>query len=251
MNIGLCGLGKAGKKFVEFTIGSEQYCLNTVLCRENSNSAGKKVAEVTNINVNPNLIVKKISEFDNKEKLDVIIDFSNNPTTFELVDLCSKYKINLIICPTNFSDSEIDRIKQKAEESNIGIVFAPTLTVGINMLIDFVQKLSSIFSDFSFEIIEKHGTQKGSPTKTAKVIGESICRNNVNISSVRLDGFVGVHEVIATNGYECISLEHQSFSRDAFVNGALIAANYIYGKTGFFYIREIFDEMIAESYLKG
>lgn len=249
MNIALCGLGKAGKKFVEHTIGSQKHSLSAVLCRDSSDTAGKTVTEVTNLITDKELIIQRISEFSNKEKIDVVIDFSNNPTTFELVDLCCKYNINLVICPTNFTDEELKTIADKAETGGIGVVFAPTLTVGINMLIDFAEKLSSLFSDFSFEIIEKHSKIKGKPTKTAQIIGDAINQDNVPISSVRLNGFVGVHEVIATNGYECISIQHESFSRDAFANGALIAADYIFGRTGFYHIREIFNDMITNEYL--
>ena len=252
MNIALCGLGKAGKKFVEHTLNSDKHILSAVLCRDSSDTAGKKVSEVTNVNVSDELLVQRISDFNNYEHIDVIVDFSNNPTTFDLVDICCKYNINLVICPTNFSDEEISTIKNKAEENNIGIVFAPTLTVGINMIIDFAQKLSTLFDNFSFEIIEKHSKIKGKPTKTAQIIGNAINTDEeVPISSVRLNGFVGVHEVIATNGYECISIQHESFSRDAFVNGALIAADYIKDRKGFYYIRDIFTEMIKNVVNEG
>ena len=251
MNIALCGLGKAGKKFVEHTLKSNSHNLVAVLCRDTSQTAGLTVSEVTDIKTDKELTIQKIGDFSNKENVDVIIDFSNNPTTFELVDLCCKHQINLVICPTNFTDLEIADIRKKSVEYDIGIVYAPTLTVGINMLIDFTQKLSSLFNDFSFEIIEKHSKIKGAPTKTAQIISEAISCENTPISSIRLDGFVGVHEVIATNGYECITIQHESFSRDAFVNGALIAAEYVQSKTGFFYIRDIFNELINSVHNKG
>ncbi len=251
MNIALCGLGKAGKQFVEQTLSSDKFKLCDVLCRDESSSAGKTVTEVTNIKTDTPLVIQKISDFNNENNIDVIIDFSNNPTTFDLVEACCKYGINLVICPTNFTDEELNGIAKKAKENSIGIVFAPTLTIGINMLIDFVTKFSSLFGDFDFEIIEKHSKVKGSPTKTAQIIGEHISSDNVPISSIRLNGYVGVHEVIATNGYEKISITHESFSRAAFVHGALIAAEYICGKSGFYNIREIFNDMITQTYLNN
>ena len=251
MNIALCGLGKAGKQFVEQTLNSEKYHLCVVLCREASSTAGKVVRNVTNINTPDSLVVKKISEFKNTENIDIIIDFSNNPTTFALLDVCCKYGINLVICPTNFTEAELEMIKEKANAHHIGVVFAPTLTVGINMLIDFVKKLSTLFNDFDYEIIEKHPKNKGKPTKTAEIIADSITSSSINIHSIRLNGYVGVHEVISTNGFEKITITHESFSRAAFVNGALIATNYIYGKEGFFTINEIFHEMITNTYFKS
>ncbi len=244
MNIGLCGLGKAGKTFVEYINHKDEYDLLTVLCRDESKTAGKNVTEITNIKTKNNLIVQKISDFNNMEKLDVLVDFSNKDTSLELVDLCCKYGINLVICPTDFNAIELQNIESKAILNKIGIIYAPTLTLGINAIITFVKLFSSLFPEFSFEIIEKHPKFKKIPTKTAEIISESILSEQVPIQSVRLDGYVGIHEIIATNGNERISFTHESFSRNAFANGALLAAQFIYGKVGFFDIKEMYAEKI-------
>lgn len=251
MNIALCGLGKAGKKFIEHTLESLSYNLSAVLCRDESNTAGMTVEQVTNIHTQHIIEIQRISDFTNVEKVDVIIDFSNSRTTFELLDVCCKYGINLVICPTDFTECELDIIKKKTLNCNIGVVYAPTLTIGINMLIDFVKKLSYLFEDFEFEIIEKHSKMKGSPTKTAQIIAENIDKKNTHISSVRLDGYVGVHEVIATNGIEKIVISHESFSREAFANGALIAADYIVERTGFYEMKDIIEDLIKKHYINS
>ena len=75
MNIALCGLGKAGKSFVEYATVNKEHSLKAVLCREESASSGKTVTEMTNIVTDTDLTVQKISEFNNKENIDVIIDF--------------------------------------------------------------------------------------------------------------------------------------------------------------------------------
>ena len=244
MNIALCGLGRAGKQFVEETIKSNKYKLCKVLCRDSSQTAGKQVKELTDMNVPDNLVVERISDFDNRDNINVIVDFSSNPTTFSLLEICCKYGISLVICPTNFTDIELQYIKETALTNNIGVVFAPTLTVGVNMLIDFVTKFSSLFTDFDFAIVEKHGKNKSKPTKTAEIIKDSIYRKSADILSVRLDGYVGVHEVIATNDTECITIKHESFSRKAFVNGALVAADFIKEKKGYYNIIEVYKRLI-------
>lgn len=246
LNIGVCGFGKAGKQLVEYLLNKDEYNLCSALCRNSSLSRNKTVTEVTNIKTKNDIIIRGIEDFTNAEKVDVIIDFSSKETSLELVELCCMYGINLVICPTNFSDKEIDGISNKAFINKIGIIYAPTLTVGINAMITFVKVFSSLFPDFSFEIIEKHSKFKPSPTKTAKLIADSIKKDDIPISSVRLDGYIGVHEVIATNGNERISFTHESFSRNAFANGALLAADYIYKKVGFFNIKEMFAEMIKK-----
>lgn len=242
MKLALCGLGKAGKRFVDFVTNDTNNELAAVVCREESQTAGKTVTEVTHIKTDEELIIKKISDFKNDEKIDVLVDFSAGDTSLKLVDLCCDKKINLVICPTGLTDEELKTVEKKVNENNIGVVYAPTLTVGINAMIKFVEMFSANYPNFDFEIVEKHGKQKGKPTKTAKIIAESTGREGIEISSVRLDGYVGEHEVIATNGYEKITFAHESFSRDAFANGAIVAANFIQNKTGFYNIKNIFKD---------
>lgn len=247
MNIGLCGLGKAGREFVEYSIDMPNDCdLCSVLCRNESSTANKSVSEITNIKLDNDIAVTKIDDFSNEENLDVIVDFSSRETSLKLVDLCAKYKINLVICPTDFTEKEIEYISNRCLINKIGIIYAPTLTLGVNTIITFVKVFSSIFPDFSFEIVEKHGKFKPKPTKTAKIIAENIDRDSVPISSIRLDGYVGVHEIIATNGNEKICFSHESFSRRAFAEGAFMAANFVKNKVGFFDIKEMYAEMMRK-----
>lgn len=103
MNIGLCGLGKAGRQFVEFINSRDDYNLSAALCRDESDTANRSVADITHIKTKKNLTVTRISDFDNSQNINVIVDFSSKATTFKLIDLCSKYKINLVICPTDFT----------------------------------------------------------------------------------------------------------------------------------------------------
>ncbi len=246
MNIGLCGLGKAGKQFIDFINNRDDYNLVSVLCRSTSLTVGKTVTEVTKIKTKSEIIVEKIDDFSNVDKVDIMIDFSGKDTSLELVNLCCKYGIDLVICPTNFTNEDIQKIANKALLNKIGIVYAPTLTLGVNAIITFVKIFSSLFPDFSFEIIEKHSKFKPIPTKTSEIISESISRESVPIHSIRLDGYVGVHEVIATNGNERITFTHESFSRNAFANGALLAAEYIHGKVGLFDIKDMYAEMLRK-----
>ena len=245
MNIGLCGLGKAGRQFVEFINSRDDYNLSAALCRDESDTANRSVADITHIKTKKNLTVTRISDFDNSQNINVIVDFSSKATTFKLIDLCSKYKINLVICPTDFTEDELKAMERKAILNEVGFIYAPALTVGINAVISFVKIFSSLFPEFSFEIVENHPKFKTKPTKTSQIIAESI-NKDVPIQSVRLDGYVGVHEIIATNGIERVSFSHESFSRDAFANGALLAADFIYGKIGFFDIKEMYLEMLGK-----
>ncbi len=246
MNIGLCGLGKSGSEFLKYVLDKGEDSISLVLCRDNSPTAGKTVRDVLKVYTEKDIPIVRISDCYNIDNidLDVIVDFSNRDTTLKLLDFCISKKNNLVICPNDFSNEEIEAFKDCAIKNNIGIVYAPTLTVGVNMIIDFVSRLSSVFEDFSFDIVERHSKNKSEPTKTAEIIKTATNKDNTRIESVRLDGYVGIHEVTATNGIERITIEHESFSRKAFANGALIAANYIQHNNGFYMMHDIIAKQI-------
>lgn len=246
MKIGLCGLGRAGKEFIRYIDDRKDIELSVVLCRDESDTAGDTLHEVTKFESKYNLVVEKISECRFENKPDVIIDFSGCSTSLKLVDVCVKYGISLVICPTDFTEKELKYIENAAIEEKIGIMFAPTLTIGINVMMDYLEKISRVFSSFNFEIIEKHPCDKPKPTKTAMCISDVICRADIPISSVRLDGYVGVHEVVCADGFERITLTHESCSRQAFARGALFAAEYIRDRKGFYNLGKVVKSLLNE-----
>ena len=135
-------------------------------------------------------------------------------------------------------------LKKSVIQKQLGAVYAPNLTLGINLLMDFASELSETLpSDFDFEIIERHFKEKSRVTATAKIIAEKIGRDDINISSVRLGGYVGIHEVTCANKNERITIIHESFSRQAFADGAVLAANFIKDKTGFYYMSDVVNEL--------
>lgn len=246
MKIGLCGLGKAGQEFIRYIDDKDDIQLSVVLCRDESDTAGKSLQDITKFNSKYNICIEKISECKLSEKPEVIIDFSGCETTIKLVDFCYQNDINLVICPTDFTSEEIDYIRKMGQANRIGIMFAPTLTLGINVMMDYLEKISNVFPSFRFEVVEKHPVNKPKPTRTAKYITEVINREVVPISSVRLDGYVGLHEVTCADGYERITLTHETCSRQAFARGALFAAKYINGKKGFYSINKVLKELLME-----
>ncbi|MBQ7617368.1 MAG: hypothetical protein IJS50_00695 [Desulfovibrio sp.] len=245
MKLGLCGLGRAGREFVRYLAQNSSHELVAVVCRKESKSKGQRLCELTEFNLDPKLRVVSLEDFDPRQaKVEVLIDFSGCATSLQLVDLCCQTSTNLVVCPTDFSESEVAAMTAKVIKSGIGLVFASTLTQGINLVIDFVERLAKVFPEFNFEIVERHPYNKPKPTRTARYIQQAIGQKEVPISSIRLDGYVGVHEITATDGYERISIVHESFSRQAFVRGALLAAEFIKERSGVFYMKDIVKNLL-------
>lgn len=245
MKIAICGMGRAGKVLVQKIIQDGQDTLCCAVCRDESDNKNQDVGEILG-RYKMGIPVVAISEFRSaagEMDIDVVIDFSHKTTTLRMAEICQAINVSMVICTTNFTSDELQRIKDIGMASEEGVVYAPNLTIGINLLMEFVEKISKMLPDFDFEIIERHRKEKKRVTTTAKLIAERIDREKVPISAVRLNGYVGVHEVTCTNENERLTIVHESFSRNAFANGALMAARYIIGKRGYHEMTDVIHEM--------
>lgn len=241
MRIALCGLGRAGSTMAKVLLSADEQVLYVALCRDESSASGKDIGDIINIS-QQEITVTKLSEAVgalNNNKVDIIIDFSGRETTLQLLDICAKIGCGLVICTTDFTSKEVERFQSYPAKYGFGIVYAPNLTRGINILIEFIRKTSDMLFDFDFEIIERHRRDKSKPSTTANIIKSAIGRSNTPISSIRVGGYVGIHEVTAANENERITIIHESFSRNAFADGALMAAKFLCGKQGYYEMRDV------------
>lgn len=245
MNIAVCGLGRAGKELARKVILDPAHHLVMGICRDTSQTKGRDIGELLEMAPTETYVYRlsECSQILAEKEVDVVIDFSGKDTSLKLAEICCKVQKNLVICTTNFTDSEQAFLKELGESGQFGLVYAPNLTVGINLLMEFVAKLSRILPEFDFEIVERHRKDKPRITTTARLIAKAIDRGETPISSVRAGGYVGIHEVTAASEEERITIEHESFSRKAFAKGALLAARFIEGKTGYYQMKDVVDDL--------
>jgi 4-hydroxy-tetrahydrodipicolinate reductase len=184
---------------------------------------------------------------------DVIIDFTVAAATMNNVKLAAASKKAMVIGTTGLSAEEIAVLKKYSLE--IPIVFAPNMSVGVNLLLKVLKDISPVLADeFDIEIIEAHHRLKkdapsGTALKLAQVIADSIDRNldevavygrkgitgertktEIGIQTVRAGDIVGDHTVLFGGLGERIEITHKASSRDTFARGALKAAAWLSGK---------------------
>jgi 4-hydroxy-tetrahydrodipicolinate reductase len=247
MNIAICGLGRAGKVSAKKIISDGKHKLVMGMCRDSSEQSGMDIGTILDM---PHMGIPAYPLSDSTQKLnrlnvDVVIDFSGKETSLRLVEICGQTNTNLVICTTNFTSEETQYFRDKTSTGDWGLIYAPNLTLGINLLMKYVAKISRLLTDFDFTIVERHRKEKTQPTTTAKLISRAINREETPISSVRAGGYVGIHEVTAASEEERLTIVHESFSREAFAKGALLAAEYIKDKTGYFEMSDVIE------YLEG
>ncbi len=178
---------------------------------------------------------------------DVVIDFSTPDTSLECLKICTQTNTAHVIGTTGFDSIQESKINDYAEK--VVVVKAGNMSLGINILTSLVEKISSSLDlDFDIEILEMHHRNKvDAPSGTALMLGEAAAKGKgkslsdlrgtvregtlgsrnkgtIGFASLRGGGVVGEHEVSFTSDSERISIKHEAFSRDIFVNGALKAA---------------------------
>jgi len=242
MKVAVCGLGKAGKELIKYMREQPDIKLVAAFCRMYSINKGKDIGDIigskctgiTAIEINDAEAVLL------QTKADVVIDFSTPAASKKLVNICKKHGIPIVICTTGFAPDDLEWLRQQGKSGDFGIIHAPNVTMGINVLLSAIAHIAEELPDYDYQITETHHSKKMDiPSGTAKKIARVLCDalppekgKVIPIHSVRAGGYIGIHEVLVVGENERITITHESFSRKAFVEGAVHAARYIQDKKG-------------------
>ena len=159
---------------------------------------------------------------------DVVIDFSEPSSTLLNACIVAQAKKALVVGTTGFNESQRNDFLEVA--SRIPCVFAPNMSVGVNVLFGLVEQASRILSEFDVEIIETHHKhKKDAPSGTALRLKKATSKE-APIHSIRAGDIVGDHTVIYATEGEQLLLTHKASSRDAFAKGAVLAAEWVVNK---------------------
>lgn len=188
----------------------------------------------------------------------VLIDFTRPEATLQHLTACRKRGVNLVIGTTGFSAEEKKLIQAAA--ADIAIVFAPNMSVGVNVMLKLVALATkALHEQYDIEIIETHHKMKvDAPSGTAlklgevaaQAIGKSLAdigvferhgvvgerkRGSIGFSAIRGGDIIGDHTVMFAGPGERIEISHKSSTRTNYAEGALRAAVFLGGrKTGLY-----------------
>jgi len=180
------------------------------------------------------------------ESSDVCIDFSHSSVVLDHLRECLKLKKPLIVGTTGW-EHQISEAKKHVEISNGCALYSPNFSLGIALFIQMISHaapLINAFSDYEMTGIEYHHREKkDAPSGTAKKIAEA-AGGRLSFTSVRCGEIPGTHTVLFDSKVDTITLTHQARSREGFAYGAIKAAEWIVGKTGWW----TFDEMVRSLY---
>ena len=218
------------------------------------------------------LVNKKIAgikptsnSFDTFKKSNVIIDFTVPKCTLEILKIASKLKKRVVIGTTGFSKKEEKLIKKFSRK--IPILKAGNMSLGVNLLMYLTEIASrSLGNNFLSKVYEVHHKHKiDYPSGTALMLGKGIAdgknknffnligkkylnkksfpyTKKINFNSIRKGEVIGEHEVRFSSGKEIVKLNHESFDRALYSEGALIAASWLMSKkAGLYSMRDLLN----------
>lgn len=259
----MIGIGRTGGEIAKTILEQKNMKLVAAVCTGKSSKTGRDVGEVlgipsTGVYVYP---VEKLEDILKEYKPDVVVDFSTPNATISNAKIVSKLGLDMIIGTTGFSKTDLMRLMVFARRHENGILYAPNITLGVNVMMLLSNIAASILNDYDFQITEVHHKyKKDAPSGTAikiaaeveKGLGESGINQKIPINAIRVGGVIGKHELIVAGENDKIEILHESFSRKAFAAGTLRAISFIKGKNGFFEMSDVLElEKVLGNYLES
>jgi len=244
--------GRMGSRIIALSKNIDALNLTGALEQKNHQHLGKDIGEVIGIGSMGVTITDNI--MDAISQVNVIIDFSSPSATIACLKSLAASPIPVVIGTTGFSKDEVEHIKLYAQ--NTPCVFAPNMSVGVNLLLKVLADIAKVTqNDYDIEIVEAHHRLKkdapsGTAMKMAQVLAAALNRNledtavyarhgligertqkEIGIQTVRAGDIVGEHTVLFGGLGERIEITHKASSRDTFARGALKAAQWVHKQT--------------------
>jgi len=182
--------------------------------------------------------------------VDVLIDFTRPEATLAHLALARRHGVHLVIGTTGFAPPQ--RAEIGAAAQHIGIVLAPNMSVGVNVVLKLVQAAAAALDDsYDAEVWEMHHRHKvDAPSGTALALGEAVARGrgldfaqhavlsraghtgerrrgDIGFATLRGGDVVGDHTVVFAGAGERIEIAHKSSSRANYAAGSLRAAHFV------------------------
>ena len=219
-----------------------------------------------NPNVSEGSILKRGDDIKRVLKdFDVLIDFTRPEATLDALSTCQSAGKAMVIGTTGFSDDALKVIDQAS--SDIPIVFAPNMSVGVNLTLKLLETTAKVIgTDSNIEIVEAHHRHKvDAPSGTALKMGEIIAnalgrdlsecavygregkegprdRQTIGFSSIRGGDVVGEHTVTFFMEGERVEITHKASSRMTYANGAVKASQWLTNQpNGLYSMQDVLD----------
>jgi len=252
--------GRMGKTLLEAVNQTDGVDVSVALERPGSTIVGVDAGELSGIG---KLNVTVVDDIATADAFDVLIDFTRPEVTLANLAVCRQRGSAIVIGTTGFSDGQ--KAELAAAAKDIPIVFAPNMSVGVNLCLKLLETAAKVLGDtVDIEVIEAHHRHKvDAPSGTALRMGEVVAdalgrdlkdcavygregvtgerdRKTIGFETIRAGDIVGDHTVLFAGDGERVEITHKASSRMTFASGAVRAAQWLEGrKAGLYDMQDV------------
>ena len=252
--------GRMGRALLEAVTQAPDLQLSAALERTGSPYLNKDAGELIGGSCGINIA----SDFATALKgCDQLIDFTRPEGTLAHLAACREAGVKMVIGTTGFSMEEKAMLKAAAKD--IAIVFAPNMSVGVNVTFKLLEMAAQVLNEgYDIEIIEAHHRHKvdapsGTALRMGEVIAEAMHRDlskvavygregvtgernpdTIGFATIRAGDIVGDHTALFAGIGERIEISHKASSRMTFAMGAVRAVRFLADKpNGLFDMQDV------------
>ncbi|WP_301100542.1 4-hydroxy-tetrahydrodipicolinate reductase [Propionivibrio sp.] len=243
--VGACG--RMGRMIIEAILKNGEATLISAIDQPGTPAIGKDAGELVGM---PCGVLVSSDVEAGIARADCLIDFTRPQGTLEHLDICLRHKVSIVIGTTGFDEAGKEAIAAAARK--IPVVFAPNMSVGVNVVFKLLDTASRILSEgYDIEIVEAHHKHKiDAPSGTALRMGEVVAQalgrdlkkcavygregvtgerdqSTIGFATVRGGDIVGDHTVMYCGTGERVEISHKAGSRMPYALGSLRAARFL------------------------
>lgn len=249
LNIAVTGAaGRMGRALIAACDLSQSAQLSAAVERPGNTLVGSDAGDLAGLGP---LNIKVTDDLETVvDAFDTLIDFTSPEATLKNLEICAKHRKNIVIGTTGFDDAGKQKISDAGKTT--GVVFAPNMSVGVNLCLKLLDTAARILGDdVDIEVIEAHHRHKvDAPSGTALRMGEVVAaalgrdlaecavygregitgardRKTIGFETIRAGDIVGDHTVLFAADGERVEISHKASSRMTFANGAVRAAIWL------------------------
>ena len=252
--------GRMGRMLIESVLKDGGATLVSAIDQPGTHAIGKDAGELVGM---PCGVPVTSDVEEGIARADCVIDFTRPEGTLEHLAICLRHKVAIVIGTTGFDEAGKQKIASASDE--IPVVFAPNMSVGVNVVFKLLDTASRILSEgYDIEIVEAHHKLKiDAPSGTALRMGEVVANalgrdlkecaiygregvtgerdpSTIGFATVRGGDIVGDHTVMYCGTGERIEISHKAGSRMPYALGSLRAARFLAGKkSGLFDMQDV------------
>lgn len=204
------------------------------------------------------VVLRKNAEdtFDGLENADVAIDFSIPDAAVENISACLNNNVPVVSGTTGWLEHYHNMV-ELCEQKQGAFIYGSNFSLGVNIFFELnthLAKMMSNLKQYKVSMNEIHHLQKlDAPSGTAISLANDIIANSdysswalenakedeIHIDAIREEGIPGTHSVFYDSEVDSIEIKHTAHSREGFAFGAVVAAEWLYGKKGIFTMKDV------------